>query len=194
MKKKDKENLMHFITRMGMYISIEDRNNVISFITGYETGSNCSFILNIKNLLDDIYKINGSNGGWPNQISLFGTKNNISWIQAFKKIALEIIIDNIELDSDLSKILRTRIESLIHKINLSGDPKFNDSWQNEWIGLCLLENLWFKKIWNEYELSVIIEIDREVKLGNVFNQNGNLIPSQSLLIQKKRWDNVSKNI
>ena len=72
---------------------VPDKERIISFIDGYETGTNnkCDFTQLLKEFISNKYKINGSNEGWPRQIDLLSKKLSLTWIETFKIIGMEII-------------------------------------------------------------------------------------------------------
>jgi len=196
MTKNDKTNLLYFITRTGMYINPVDDKNVISFISGYELGTKhkCDFTELSKRLLTDKYKISYSNDGWPGQIGRLAKKKSLSWLSTFKEIALEIIADeqNGGLDKAMMKILKTRIVSLIGRVNALGDTWFNDSWAEEWLSLCLIKSNWFKQIWDNDEWLIIKSIHKEVQGENIFAKKGYNIPTLQLIKLKAQYDRLAK--
>lgn len=93
MTKTNKANLLHFVTRPGMYINPIDDKNIVSFIHGYEVGTKykCNFTQLLKDELSHKYKISYRNDGWPGQITRFAGKHSLDWVEAFQMIGLEIL-------------------------------------------------------------------------------------------------------
>lgn len=86
--------LGHFIARMGMFITQIDEPNIISFITGYEIGTNnkCDFTTLLSEYMNKKFKIKKSNQEWEGQIRQYGYKKNMDWVEAFKQVGLEVLI------------------------------------------------------------------------------------------------------
>jgi hypothetical protein len=195
MTKIDKANLLHFITKTGMYIYPVDDKNIESFIHGYELGTKqkCDFTTLSKQYLIDNFKIIYSNDGWPGQIKRLAKKKSTSWVVTFKQIALNIIAEeqNSESLTLLKKILKPRIESKIERINMLGNPWLNDSWVEEWLSLCLVKRDWFKKIWNNEEFLIIESIQKLVQNKKAFEEGSQNIPTQKLLDLKERYQKLT---
>ncbi|MEO6252973.1 MAG: hypothetical protein ABIO79_06695 [Ferruginibacter sp.] len=85
--------MIHFINRTGIYIPIIDKENIISFLSGYEIGTNgeCAFIHNLSEYIEKEYKIERTSIGWPGQVQQYSTENNLEWVTSFKKIASEYL-------------------------------------------------------------------------------------------------------
>jgi hypothetical protein len=195
MTKDNKKIFLHFVTRTGMYINPMDDKNAVSFIHGYEIGTKhrCDFTQLISKYIADKYKITQSNDGWSEQIERLAQKLSLSWMRTFKKITLEIIAtEDMGLDEEMRKILKTRITSLIDRINELGDPWFNENWVQEWLSLCPIKSKWFKPLWIGKEWPIIKAIDKEVQLNNIFSKKGNYIPTEQLLKLKDKYDKSTK--
>ncbi len=192
MTKYDKTNLIYFITRTGMYINPIDENNVVSFIHGYELGTKhkCDFTQLIKQLLTDKYKINYSSDGWPGQITRLSKKLTLNWGTTFKRIALEIVAGEQQngLDKSMQEILKSRIVSLLGRINPIGDIYFNDNWTEEWLILCPVKSNWFKQLWTDKEWITIKSIDKLIQSDNIFQNKDKKIPTPELQKLKEQYD------
>lgn len=192
MKKDDKTNLLGFITLTGMFINPVDDKNVVSFIHGYELGAKhrCDFTQLSKQLLIDKYKINYSSDGWPGQITRLAKKLSLSWVTTFKRTALEIIADEGQggLEKTMKATLKKRIETLIGRINASGDIGFNENWTEEWLSLCSAKSKWFKQLWTKSEWTIIKSIDKHVQSDNIFNNKSDHIPTPELIKLKEQYD------
>ena len=90
---EEKEFLIFFIEKTGMFVTQLDRNNLVSFLTGYEIGKqNKNRITeNISDLIANKYKIEYRNTGWPGQITELSNKFSLSWVETFKVIVQEIL-------------------------------------------------------------------------------------------------------
>ena len=113
----DKTLLLQFITRTGMYITTQDKNNIVSFITGYEMGGKCDFSNSFKRFIDDKFKIRAGATGWPGQIELLSEKLAQTWIRTFKNISLQFIVgaNSDGIKETLSETVKTRIVGLIKR-------------------------------------------------------------------------------
>lgn len=83
-----------FLARPGMYIGEDlSKDKVEVFIHGMEcmiARDECLSI-HIDKLLYNKYKITGYALGWPNAVARYGTRNNISWFEAFTSLSNEVI-------------------------------------------------------------------------------------------------------
>lgn len=176
-----------------MYINgPDDKNQIISWISGYEAGrgNRLGFGLNVKLLMRGKYKTPYSNDGWPGQIERYARKNSMSWPVAFRRITIELIGNLAPGDSARKKaaqMLKSRIGSIIDRIHPSGNPWFNDSWIAEWKSLCLVENKWFRTLWSKQEWLAIKAIDTAVQQRKVFKP-GTFLPRPELLKLKERYE------
>ncbi|MGH1484986.1 MAG: hypothetical protein ACRBCI_02125 [Cellvibrionaceae bacterium] len=93
MRESDAKSLLAFISRMGMYIFEEDKENIRSFLTGYEVGSlgECCFTEMLSNKLEEKYKIKKYATGWSDQVERYAGQSNIDWQQAFQLVASEVL-------------------------------------------------------------------------------------------------------
>lgn len=194
MTKRDRINIVHLVTRIGMYIHPVDDKNIVSFIHGYELGTKnkCDFTLLLKQQLSNKYKIVYSSDGWPGQIGRLAKKVSSSWVMVFRKMALEIVATEHQgaLDKEASKILKTKIVSLIRQINIAGTPHFNNKWIEEWLSLCLVKSKWFKDLWTEKEWPIVKSIDKQVHSNNVFVNTDGFIPTPELQMLKDRYEKL----
>ena len=116
MTKDDKILLLHFISRTGMYITIQDESNVVSFMTGYELGTKGhEFSSLYECFIVDRFKIQSSATGWPGQIEILSKELSQNWLQTFKQITLQFITnDNIdEIENELNTTIKIRMQVLI---------------------------------------------------------------------------------
>jgi hypothetical protein len=191
MTKKDKKSLLSFISFTGMYISTPDKNNVVSFITGYEIGAkNCNFSNLFKDFITNKFKIKSVTTGWPGQIDLLSKKLSQNWLITFKQTSLQFITDSKpnELKEEFDKTIKKRIHSLIKRIHTEGDLWFNDLWREEWQSLCALDLEWFKQLWSSEELKAIQAIDKTISSNKIFADKKHTLPTKKLIDLKKRFD------
>ena len=80
------ESLSHFIQNPHMWIHPVNRETIISFIHGFESGSqNNKLTFEMRKLLSESYEIKYSSDGWSGQIDRLSEKQNSNWIEIFKK-------------------------------------------------------------------------------------------------------------
>ena len=191
MTKRDKKNLLHFITRTGMYINPVDDKNIVSFIHGYQLGTKgkCDFTQLLKQLLSNKYKINYLSDGWPGQVTRMAKKFSLSWVVIFKRIALEVIAKESQnkFDKESREILKTRIVSLIERIEASGSIWRNHNCTEQWLSICSIKSNWLNSIWTDQDWIIIKYIDRLGQSGNVFTE----IPVSELIKLRDRYDRIT---
>ena len=92
----DVEGLSKFIERPGMYIPTTDRDNIVSFVHGYEHGTKgkCKFTDALSNLLAEKYSIKKHATGWSNQIERYSEEISESWVETFTQTASEVLSQN----------------------------------------------------------------------------------------------------
>lgn len=171
MTKDDKILLLHFISRTGMYITIQDESNVVSFMTGYELGTKGhEFSSLYECFIVDRFKIQSSATGWPGQIEILSKELSQNWLQTFKQITLQFITnDNIdEIENELNTTIKIRMQVLIERINEENDLWFNNLWVEEWQSLCALNFEWFKQLWTSKELKAIQSINVALSSKKIF--------------------------
>lgn len=163
----DKEVLMGFITRTGMYINPTNKENIQSFITGYEIGrrKECKFIDQIKEVLANKYSCNHRATGWVGQIQELSKKRNSSWVITFKKISIEILFFNSDpkLTSDLNDLIHSKTISLLRQVPNNNIEErsfyFNEEWKTKWNLVVDFDKKWFQNIWEKSQVELIKEID-----------------------------------
>ena len=76
-----------------MYICPVSRTSIVSFINGYEAGSqgDCIFTDLIRDTLEQKYDTKYLSSGWPDQIKRYGEMRELAWNQAFIFIASEVL-------------------------------------------------------------------------------------------------------
>ena len=93
MTDQDKQNLLNFLNRMGMFIFVQDRNNIVSYLHGYEEGrlKRCLFLKLLSEMIAKKYSIRYSSDGWWGQLDRLSKKLKKSWEDTFQLVALEIL-------------------------------------------------------------------------------------------------------
>jgi len=88
-----KKRLLHFLARPAMYIFPVDKNNIVSFVTGYEIGSDdaCDFTSILNDHIGVKHGIARNSTGWPGQIQQYSEAQGVDWVEGFKKLAHEIL-------------------------------------------------------------------------------------------------------
>lgn len=192
MRKTDLNTLMHFITRTGMYIGKVTDDSIISFIHGYEIGTEgkCNLTSSISELLSSQYGIKKMATGWPDQIREYGIKNNLNWVTSFRKISLKYFYETQDFneDSEFKNSLKSRIESKIGQLNLEWvDSNFVD-WCDEWKGFVDVKEENFRTIWTDKELKIICDLDNEI--DKIYNDEIHL--TDKLLELRTKYENKTK--
>ncbi len=194
MTKKEKELLLRFCTRNGMYIQPIEKYTIISFITGYEIGTKHTSVFTalLKIYIAKKFKIECRATGWPGQIDLLSVKLSLNWVSTFKKVLLEVVA-NEGLSVELKTILTSRIEVLLQRITKTGDNWFNIDWKEEWLSLCAPKSKWFKQIWTTNEYKIIKAIDTETQANRIFLKLNSNLPTEKLIILKEQFMLIKAN-
>lgn len=175
MTNRDIEIMLHFITKTEMFIRKDQAALIVSFVTGYETGSNgaCDFSNQISELLEQKFHCEKLALGWPGQITEFGKKENLNWKTTFKKIGLQVLSKYFHGESKekFRDIVKVTIQTKINQIeivtiqNQKGKiNRFGKKWINKWIGLIALEEKWFQEMWTNRELTILSNLDKEISM------------------------------
>lgn len=171
MDKLDKEVLMAFMTRTGMFISPIDKQNIQSFITGYTGGrrGECKFIDIMKVVLEEKYSCKQRSTGWVGQIFELAKRRNESWKITFHKMGIEILLkysDSKEAPN-LNHFIYSKIISLLSQIpNYEKGERniyFNSEWRTNWNSVIDVNENWFKNIWNTSQIDSIDSINQILK-------------------------------
>ena len=186
----DKISLLNFIVRPGMFVPTVKDTTIVSFIGGYEIGTNrCDFTTQLKCHLKDNLKIEYSSDGWPGQIKKYANKKSISWIIAFQQLGLEILASEKGggLNAEMKDILKKRIEGLIDRISESGAHWFKEHWIDDCISFLAIKSIWFNKLWSEEEFRILKSIISLIKKEQVFEDQICYQPTQAVLKLKSRF-------
>jgi hypothetical protein len=87
----DAKLFTQFLRRTGMYVSPITRDNITSFMIGYEIGSRnkCEFTDLIYQKLEEQYHFKSNS--WPDQVNQYAIAETLDWVQAFLTIATEVL-------------------------------------------------------------------------------------------------------
>jgi len=92
MTQKQISTLRHFIDRPKMYVAAADKQLVVPFLTGLETGDgDLQLTSKISELVERKSGIKGSALGWPEQIQNYANENGVEWFVALRHLVEEII-------------------------------------------------------------------------------------------------------
>ena len=93
MDKYETEKIINFLYRIPMYVGIEDRDQIVSFMHGVDFSKSWEpyWTSLLRDFIVDKYDISGGPQGWPNQVELFAKSSNKTWVEAFKQLMLELI-------------------------------------------------------------------------------------------------------
>jgi hypothetical protein len=95
--------LIHFLLRIPMYVIREEKDVVVAYIHGFDIGSDCRFIAQFSDYIENQLNIERRATGWVGQIERLAKRRKKEWIPVFKKEALKFLIS--KLDEDGLKLL-----------------------------------------------------------------------------------------
>lgn len=174
-----------------MYVSIVEEISVVSFIGGYEAGTNnkCDFTKQLKDYLKEDLGIEYSSDGWPGQIKRYSKKFHVPWVVAFKQVALQVLAskENGSLAKALNEIVIERIRGLMARVD-EKHPWFNEHWIQECSVFLATNNTWFINLWSNEEYNVLKSILDLVKNNQVFEHPDSFLPSKQLLELKSKFE------
>jgi hypothetical protein len=109
MTQADAKFIAGLIARTGMYISPVDEHGFVSFIHGYEAGSQgrCQFTKLLAEELAKQHRIKPDCLGWPGQVRRFGERLGIRWTEAFILSASSVLTKSLDTNDSSSKKGRT---------------------------------------------------------------------------------------
>lgn len=190
MTSEEKPQLLHFLTRPGMYLFKRDENNYISFIHGFELGKAPEDRLTtlVGTYLLRKYGIKQDALGWPNQLTKLAAKRKTNWIIAFRSVAIEVLFVNTAENAECNKLVTDYLRSLIHKISPDGHPWFDATWIEEWTVLCQSKHTWFTDLWTVPMLKVIKQINSEVTAGRIYSKGK--LPTARLVELRSQFDKL----
>jgi hypothetical protein len=188
--------MLTFLCRPGMFVNVQDRDNFISFISGYELGSKtCSFSEPLGHYIRQTQNTELWGNRWIGDVEQVSALLCLSWTSAFRRLSLNFIaslgVDPIK--AELQQLLVGRLQGLIRKIHRAGDPWFNLSWTEEWDALSCVNSAWFKSLWTEQEFRIVKAIDLMVQAKQIFADNEYRLPTRDLLRLKAQHDYLVLN-
>ncbi|SHM70718.1 hypothetical protein SAMN05216311_10325 [Chitinophaga sp. CF418] len=76
-----------------MYVYQLEKEQVVAFITGFETGSGGEVNISeqVSEWLKTEHRITKSNPGWPGQVQQYADQKGIGWFNAFNEIVSTIL-------------------------------------------------------------------------------------------------------
>ena len=109
MTQVDAKFISGFIARTGMYTCPVDEHGIVSFITGYEIGSEgrCQFTKLLADELAKKHRVKPDSLGWPGQVRRFGERRGIRWTEAFILSASSILATSLAKNASSEKKGRT---------------------------------------------------------------------------------------
>jgi hypothetical protein len=182
MQEEDLKLLWMFTLRIGMYTGKENKDTVAAFLWGYQIGRGyqCNFIERLSESIHTTYKIEKRAMGWIQQIEALSEKLETDWISVFKKHSLDILANQLT-----EKIKLECTDSLKSRINgkMSGAKNhFRRDWITDWFGIVAIEASWFRELWSEKELELLIKIEQELKhYGKVREIKPTVQPTDTLI-------------
>lgn len=178
-----------------MYIYPINKDTITSYVNGFIVARKGNFKLTelIRNLLTSKYKIQYSNLGWVGQVEKFAEKLKINWENAFKIVTLEIIFNDSILDSEVVKLYKSRINTLIDRIEV-GHLYFGEVWMDEWKTICLVKKKWFRNLWTNQEIKILSKIDKEIRNERIYKNKKKRIPTDILIECKIRFTETNKKL
>ncbi|MCW3465022.1 hypothetical protein [Chitinophaga nivalis] len=83
-----------FLERPLMFVYQIEKGQIVAFLTGYELAAGDDFDLTdqLSAQLRITHKIPKSNPGWPGQVQEYADKKGIDFFNAFKEIALPLLL------------------------------------------------------------------------------------------------------
>ena len=103
MRKCDIKTLSIFLTRTSMFVCPVNKDNIVSFLHGYEAGAQgkCNFTELISQRFETQYKVKRTACGWPHEIEQYAENRDLDWLQGFVFMASEVL--NAEVNQGKTK-------------------------------------------------------------------------------------------
>lgn len=85
--------MLYFLYRQSMFIHPVSKEGIVAFMHGINFGKQKQPYWTdlLKKFISEKYGINGGAFGWPHQLDLYCELNELTWIDCFKKLMLELI-------------------------------------------------------------------------------------------------------
>ena len=188
MTKKDKLFFLGFFYRSAMYVGLEEKSRIVSFVLGYEIGrsNKCDFSTLLRKHFEEKLSIKYASSGWPGQIQKYADEKGLSWIRVFKQEGLETVASE-GLNEESNKTLKKYILYLIDKIEVDTNYTLNQDWIDLWNIFCSSKSDWFKELWTDEEYKAIKTIGRLINKADLKNSQP-LNATKELLKQKAKFE------
>ncbi len=107
MTRADAKFISAFIARTGMHICPVDEHGIVSYVHGYEAGSQgrCQFSKLLAEELAKKHRVKPDSLGWVGQVRRFGERRGIRWTEAFMLSASPILTKSLGTNDSSSKKL-----------------------------------------------------------------------------------------
>jgi len=164
MQKDDLKLLWLFTFRIGMYTGKTNRDTVMSFLYGYETGRHglCKFTEKLSTSIYEEFGVEKLATGLLGQIIVTAEKLDSNWIAIFKQQSLKTLLE--EFPTPIEKRAINFFKSKVIGIANYKEKSIREHRIRDWLDFIALSSDWFKKMWTEKELKIITEIEKELKL------------------------------
>jgi len=102
MRPIDVRNLTTFNARMGMYVCRSNRENIVSFLHGYEcgAGAECQFTKILTEHLTRKHRVESNPSGWPDQIARLAERNSLDWMEIYLLVTEEVLSATVVSSND----------------------------------------------------------------------------------------------
>ena len=96
MRLADAQNIIRFNTCMGMFVCPSNRENVVSFLHGYQYGTagECRFTEVLSQHLAKRHRVKPDSLGWPHQIARLADRRSLDWMDVYLLISSEVLSDH----------------------------------------------------------------------------------------------------
>lgn len=93
MRPSDVYAIIHFNTRMGMFVCPSHRENVVAFLHGYEYGTagECRFPESLGRHIASRYRVKPDALGWPHQIARLAERQSLDWMDVYRLVSSEVL-------------------------------------------------------------------------------------------------------
>jgi hypothetical protein len=93
MRPSDARFIIHFNTRMDMFVCPSNRENVVAFLHGYQCGTEnlCKFTERLSEHIAEKHRIKAGALGWPHQIAQLAEKRSLHWMDIYLLVSSEVL-------------------------------------------------------------------------------------------------------
>lgn len=164
---KSPQNLLvFFVVRTGMFVNPINEQTILSFLTGYEMGTKGKyrFTYMLKDTLETKYRIAWGSRGLPEQIEKLAKKRKDTWVQTFKKVAMEILTsEGIGISAKMKRYLKYVVDIQVEVFERNGKQPQNQLWIDQWLTFVFLKYPWARELWTTEEWKTIRQIDKQIQ-------------------------------